>query len=141
MNTLHSPEQTSGVNVIPPSGDSSVSNPQIIYPTTPDQDGFFIESADDAEMEISTKVYDNGNKVKKCFLPACCKTAVVRELIAKDSKEIARFSAGNSEQYQLACVTVATTFDGEKLPFEAIEVLKYRDYTRLITMWQSINFS
>nr|WP_295875680.1 hypothetical protein [uncultured Chitinophaga sp.] len=110
------------------------------YPTGPDTDGFFIESESDAAMNIFTRQYENGNKVKKCLLPVLGKTAVVRQMLARDSKEVARFTGGDAEQYQMACITVATTFDGSKMPIEAIEVIKFSDYTLLITMCQALNF-
>ena len=112
----------------------------ISYPTEPDTDGFYIESDSDAAMNIFTRQYENGNKVKKCLLPALGKTAIVRQMMARDSKEVARFTGGDAEQYQMACITVSTTFDGNKLPIEAIEVIKFSDYTLLITMCQALNF-
>lgn len=112
----------------------------ITYPTEPDADGFFIESESDAAMNIFTRQYENGNKVKRCLLPVLGKTVVVRQMLARDSKEVARFTGGDAEQYQMACITVATTFDGSKMPIEEIEVIKFSDYTLLITMVQALNF-
>lgn len=113
---------------------------KIIYPTTPDAEGFFFESEGDAAMEIYTKVYENGNKIKRALLPASRKIAVVRELLARDSQLITRHMGREQEKYNLACITVAATFDGNLLPIEEISVLKMKDYSRLLSMYQDINF-
>jgi len=110
------------------------------YPTLPDTDGFFIESEDDETLDVFTKVYDNGNKIKRAVLPACGKTAVVRELLGKDTIEIKRFTGDNLDNYQMAAVTVATTVDGNRQPYEYYEVMKLKDYSRLAAMFQSLNF-
>jgi hypothetical protein len=113
---------------------------KVTYPTLPDSEGFFFESDTDQSMQIYTKVYENGNKVKKVVLPFLGKTAVVRELLAKDTHVITRHMGGDQEKYNMACITVATTFDGDPLPIEVISVLKMKDYSRLLSMYQDINF-
>jgi hypothetical protein len=111
-----------------------------VYPLQPDAEGFYFEDAGDEELDITTKLYDNGAKVKKILLPSCGKLAIVRSLKAKDSKLIARFTAGDQEKYLMASVTVATTLDGAALPFEKFEDLSLKDYTRLCSMNNDLNF-
>lgn len=110
------------------------------FPTLPDAEGYYYENQTDLEMGITTKVYENGNKIKSTVLPACGKTAVIRELLARDSKDVARFMDKDPEKYQMASITVATTLDGEKQPIEVIAVLKMKDYSRLLSMYQDLNF-
>lgn len=110
------------------------------FPTPADLDGFFVENEDDAEMEIFTKVYENGSRVKKTVLPASGRTAVVRELIAKDTKDIRRYTNGDPELYQLGVIAKATKLDGQPQPFEVFELLKLKDHTRLVVMSQALNF-
>ncbi|SHN45935.1 hypothetical protein [Chitinophaga sp. CF418] len=114
--------------------------PVLAYPTTTDADGFFFADEADAEMKIYTKVYDNGNKIKKTTLPTSGKIAVVRELIAKETKDVARFMDKDAERYQMAGVAVATTLDGSRVAFEVIEMLKWKDYQRLLAMHTDLNF-
>lgn len=113
---------------------------KVTFPTTPDTEGFFFDSAEDQSMQIYTKVYENGNKIKKSLLPASGKAAIVRELLAKDAKLITRHMGGDQEKYNMACIAVAATFDGNPLPVEEIERLKMKDYSRLLSMYQDINF-
>lgn len=113
---------------------------KIVYPTAHDAEGFYFADEQDAELKIYTKIYPNGNKVKKTDLPCCGKTAVVRELLAKDTKDIVRFMDKDPERYQMAGVAVATTFDGGKVAYEVIEGLKMKDYQRLLGMHTDLNF-
>lgn len=110
------------------------------YPTAPDAEGFFIESEDDGELGIKTKTYDNGNKIKQTILPKSGKTAQVRELTAKESKDIQRFMGGDKDKYTTAAITIATLVDGEKQPFEWFEALKMKDYSKLLSMFSDLNF-
>ena len=112
----------------------------VSYPTAPDTDGYFIETADDAELEIFTKVHTNGNKVKKVKLPSCGKEAIVRELTGKDTKEITRFMGKDTERYQMASITVATTIDGVKQPIEIFESMKLKDLNRILSIHSDLNF-
>lgn len=113
---------------------------KVIYPTQADSEGFFFESDTDESMQISTKIYENGNKIKKVILPTSGKVAIVRELLAKDTTLITRHMGGNQENYNMACITVSTTFDGGTLPIEIISSFKMKDYSRLLSMYQDINF-
>lgn len=114
--------------------------PEVTYPTTPDADGFFTANEDDASMNILTKNYDNGNIVKQATLPKSKQVAVVRELIAADTKDVSRFMDKDPEKYQMASITAATTLDGNKQPIEVIEKMKMSDYNILISMYQDLNF-
>ena len=112
----------------------------LTYPTPPDVDGFFYESEDDFSQDIFTKIYPNGNKIKKTLLPHCKKEAIIRELIARETKEVARYMNKDPEKYQLACITVSLSLNGEKQPIEDIENLKMKDFTRIMGMYQDLNF-
>ena len=112
----------------------------VSFPTTPDAEGFYYENQADQEQGITTKVYENDSKVKRAMLPGCKKLALVRELRATDTKEIRRFMDSDKEKYELAAITVATTLDGEKQPFEVIGALKMKDYTRVSSMYSDLNF-
>ncbi|MBV7529036.1 hypothetical protein [Chitinophaga sp. sic0106] len=120
--------------------DELAGNKKRRYPTSVDADGFFIESDEDDELGIQTKVYDNANRVKRATLPVCGKIAVVRELLAKDTKDIARFTDGDAEKYQIASVVASTTLDSMKQPIDVIENLKLKDYTRILAMHTALNF-
>jgi hypothetical protein len=115
-------------------------SPAKTYPTMADEDGFYIENDTDEEMGIFTKVYENGSKVKRAYLPSAKKTAVVRELLAKDSKYITRYMNGDPEAYKMAATTTATTIDGKPETFEFFENLKMKDYTKIGSMVQDLNF-
>lgn len=113
---------------------------EVTYPTAPDADGFYTESADDQLLDIQTKVYDNGNKIKKTILKSINKTAVVRELIAKETKDIQRYMGKDEEKYMTAGVCVSTSIDGAKETFEFFETMKMKDSNKLISMFQDLNF-
>lgn len=110
------------------------------YPTAADADGFFFENADDEILDIRTKVYDNGNKIKSVLLKSINKTAVVRELIAKETKDIQRYMGGDKEKYLQAGICTATTIDGNKETFEFFDTIKFKDYQKLMSMFQDLNF-
>ncbi len=116
--------------------------PTIIYPTTPeaDADGFFIQNEDDAANNVFTKVYENGNKVKKTELPVSKKTAIVRELIGRDTIELSRYMNGKQERYNTAMITMAATIDGVKKTYEEIDDLKMKDYQALLALCGELNF-
>jgi hypothetical protein len=80
------------------------------------------------------------NKIKQAFLPGCKKTAIIRELLAKDTKDISRFMDKDTEKYQVAAIAVATTLNGEKQPLEVIENVKMKDFNLLMGMYQDLNF-
>lgn len=105
----------------------------------PDE-GFFYENEEDQDMGILTKVHSNGSIVKKTTLPRSGKVAVVRELNAKETKDIQRFMAGDKDKYLLSAITVATTIDGKKETYEFYEDLKMKDSNRLTSMFQDLNF-
>lgn len=111
-----------------------------IYPSPESDDGFFVETESDDELKIFTKVYPNGNKVKKIFLPLMKKTVLVRELIAKDTKEIFRFMDKDQEKYTMAAITVGSTVDDSKQPFEFYEKMKMKDYNLIVIMFSDLNF-
>jgi hypothetical protein len=113
---------------------------EVTYPTEPNAEGFYYENAEDAAMEILTKVYENENMIKQTTLPKTKQVAVVRELSGKDQKEISRFMGKDPERYQLAALTVATTLDGQRQPIEVIEKLKMKDFSRVMSMYQDLNF-
>lgn len=115
-------------------------NATVVYPTAQDAEGFYFESADDQDAGISTKVYENGSRVKQCKLPVSGKMAVIRELRAKDTKEISRFMNKDAEKYQMAAITVALTLDGSKVPYELVESMLLKDYNRVMSMYSDLNF-
>jgi hypothetical protein len=110
------------------------------YPTCPDADGFYYESEEDKTLGILTKIYENGSKVKQAVLPQCGKTAVVRELTAKETKDIQRYMGNDKDAFLMSAITVATTIDGEKQPFEFFDGLKMKDYNRVMSMYGDLNF-
>lgn len=120
--------------------DNTNTSEGIKYPTDPDVDGFFVESKQDSDYSIFTKVYENGNKVKRSTLPRSDKVAILRELKASDQTRITRFMGEDPEKYQMAAITVATKFDGSDLPIEMVAELKMKDYVVLATMYQGLNF-
>jgi len=111
-----------------------------IYPTAPNADGFYYDNAGDELNGVATRRYENGSKVKSVVLPECGKTAVIRSLKAKDTKEIARFMNKDPEAYMMAAVTVAVTLNGEKQPIEVIAELPLKDYNLLMEMNGDLNF-
>ena len=115
-------------------------NIELVYPTVPDADGFYVENKQDQDFAIYTKVYDNENRVKRCKLPRSGKIAILRELTAIDQARITRFMGEDPERYQMAAITVATKFDGEDLPIEDVAGLKMKDYVVLAAMYQALNF-
>jgi hypothetical protein len=109
------------------------------FPTTPDGDGYFFESDTDEQMGIRTKIFENGSKTKTVTLPDG-KVAVVRELIGRDTKSIARFQGNDQERYVNAAVAVATTIDGKPETFEYYQGLKLKTLSKLISMCGDLNF-
>lgn len=114
-------------------------NTENTFPTTADADGFFIESDSDNVMNIYTKLYENGNKVKKVTL-STGKVAIVRELLGEETKNITRFMDKDPERYQMAGITVATKVDDQLQPIEFYEKMKMRDFNKLLSMYQDLNF-
>ncbi|MDI3319991.1 hypothetical protein [Pinibacter soli] len=119
---------------------TTATEPAVTYPTTPNAEGFFYESEEDSEIGILTKIYPNGNKIKKVLLPKCGRIAVVRELTGNDNKEIAKFMGKDVEKYQSASLTIATTIDGQRETFEFFNSLKLKDYNRLLAIHSDLNF-
>jgi hypothetical protein len=135
--------ETPVIQVLDTDGQSNTSESIVtakVYPTIPDENGYFFENADDDADGIFTKVYANGNKVKKTTLPASKAVAIVHELLGKDTKEIAKFMDKDPEKYQMASVTVATTIDEKRQTFEFYERMKMKDYNRILAMYQDLNF-
>jgi len=111
-----------------------------VYPTAPDAEGFYFKDTEDEEQAIFSKDYPNGNKIKKTNLPSSGLEAVVRELLGKDTKEITRHMDKDTERYQMAAITAATTIGGNKQTFEFFENMKLKDFNRLLSMYQDLNF-
>jgi hypothetical protein len=117
------------------------------FPTAPDEEGFFTESEYDDVLDIRTKVYENGNKVKKVPLSGG-RTALVRELIGRDSRKakdlVSTYARRNGkedeEDYADAVAALATKVDGQDIIFEDFLGYKMMDYTRIKVAAQSLNF-
>ena len=109
------------------------------YPTVLNEEGFFFENADDHELGIHTKIYPNKSKVKQTKISTGI-NACVRSLKAKDSSEMTRLMDKDKDRYLMAMITVATTFDGTKLPIEDVENLSMKDYQLLMGMCSELNF-
>ena len=112
---------------------------QTKYPTKPDADGFFFENEEEEKKGISTKEYENGNVVKKTKLKKG-RTAIVRELLGKDNKDIVKLMGDKTENYLNAAISIATKIDDKPVFMEDIDFMHMKDVNRLTEMYQSLNF-
>lgn len=116
------------------------------YPTLPDEKGFLFENAEEEEEGIATKVYDNGSVVKRVIINRGKTEVIVRELLAKDSKQTAAMAGfvdgkkGSEEDLKYSTIHVACTFNGEKLPMDDIACLKMKDFSLVWKANQTLNF-
>ena len=109
------------------------------FPSSPDAEGFYFESSDDAEMGVMTRKYENGNLVKR-VIDKDGKVFIVRELSGRDQKHITRFADGEKEKVVLAGLTVATTVDGKPETFEYFEGMKMKFLNKLVYAHTELNF-
>jgi len=111
-----------------------------LYPTQPNNDGFFYENEGDEAMGILTKEYENGHKVKQLQL-STGKTAIVRELMGKEVLKYQRLAEGDREKVLPAMMAIAIKIDGAELLMEDyLEDIKAKDYHKLMLACQDLNF-
>ena len=112
------------------------------YPTAPDANGFYFEDSMDEAREISTKRYDNGNLIKSVRLRQG-KIAIVRELDRKEllkMYEIAGDGGNDNTRVIAAMISLATKIDDKEIIMEDVLEYKAKDFARLSTAAQSLNF-
>lgn len=110
------------------------------FPTKPDKDGFYYESEEDKELDISVKVYENGQKVKKVILPGGC-TCIVRTLKGRDNTTMQKILQGNKTLSPFSCyMHLAADIDGKKLAPEDWEELDLKIYNRVFFTVSDLNF-
>ena len=135
------------IDSAPAAVDTAQAPTEKTFPTAPDEEGFFTESEYDDVLDIRTKVYENGNKVKKVPLSGG-RTALVRELIGRDSRKAKEIASTHSrkngkedeEDYADAVAALATKVEGQDIIFEDFLGYKMMDYTRIKHAAQSLNF-
>jgi hypothetical protein len=116
-----------------------MSNENQKFPTSPDSESYFFESADDFEMGVMTRKYENGHITKRLTLDNGT-VVIIRELFGRDQKHIQRFSGGDQEKAILAGVTVAATVDGQQQAFEYYDGLKLKYVNRITYAYTTLNF-
>jgi hypothetical protein len=99
----------------------------------------------DEVLGIETAFYKNGNQVKRVKL-IDGREAIVRELYGRDAFQINKVIASgdgksfDKEKYLKAMLHYSVKIDGKALPMEDFENLKLKDYNRIVTAVQSVNF-
>lgn len=109
------------------------------YPTKPGADGFYFENSEEQAIGVETKVYDNGNLVKRAKL-SNGKVAVIRELLGKDNKDIFKTIGDKSDGFLNASIACATKIDDQPVLMEDIDFMKMKDVNKLTAMHQALNF-
>lgn len=112
------------------------------YPTEPDKEGFYFESADEENAGMATKKYDNGAAIKKVLLKNGT-TAIVRKLKGRDfveSKKLVRND--NGSDFETINMAQAVEIDGKKQPPEYyLDDLFQEDYATLLVAYGELNLS
>lgn len=111
-----------------------------VYPTPPDQDGFYFETENEEVMEIQTKEYENGNLIKKVPLRKG-RFAIVRELDRKELKKVYEIAGGNDkDRLSASLIAMSAKIDDQELIMEEVLEYKAKDYSRLSMAAQALNF-
>lgn len=111
-----------------------------IYPTEPDAEGWFFETADEKESGVLTKMYDNESRVKKVDTSKGC--AVVRELRGKDFSTIQSIVNGSDITFEAATMALSTRIDDRGYPPEFyMDDLKLIDFSKILIPVGRLNFS
>ena len=113
-----------------------------VYPTTPDTDGFYLESLQDEFMNVHTKKYDNGSVVKKVLLRNG-RIAIVREMERTEMKRVHSLAGDTStdnDRYTAALIAVCTKIDDQEIIMEDVLEYKAKDFSRLTYASQTLNF-
>jgi hypothetical protein len=111
-----------------------------IYPTTPDAEGLYYANEADEAMAITTKDYDNGNRIKRIPL-STGKVAIVRELMGHEVLKYQRIADGDREMVLPAMIAVSTKIDGQEMIVEDyLHKVKAKDYTKIMLACQDLNF-
>lgn len=112
-----------------------------IFPTEPNEEGFFYQNEEEKSNGILTKKYDNGSEVKNLNLRDGRK-AVVRKLRGRDFVETKkRMQNDPNGDFETINMSVATTIDGKAEPPEFyLDDLFQDDYAKLMIAFSSLNF-
>jgi hypothetical protein len=130
------------------SAEATVATEEVVksYPTEPNAEGLYFESAEEEEKGISTKQYDNENVVKQVTLKGG-RVAVIRELLAKDvmkAREIAGIkddkNPRNGENLQYALVHLSVTIDGKTILPHDVAKMKAKDFGIIMGISSDLNF-
>lgn len=110
-----------------------------IFPKNTTDDFQYLDASDET-MGVETKVYPNGNLVKRVTLKDGRK-AIVRELAAWEiEEEASKYHNNDKNLVELAMATIATKIDDQKIAFEDLKFLKARDWNRIKYANALINF-
>lgn len=112
-----------------------------LYPTSPDDKGFFYVNENEETQGILTKAYENGSETKMTILSNGSK-AVIRKLRGRDFVETKKLVNGdNSLDFETANMATAVTIDGKQQPPEYyLDDLFQSDYALLMIAYGSLNF-
>lgn len=115
------------------------------YPTEPDQDGYYFENEDEEQMEVRTKKYENGNRVK-IYNITNGNECVTRELNGHDAINAqmqSKDKKGNPQQekYMASCAASATKVNGKDISLPELLAMKLRDYNTITAVNNMLNFS
>lgn len=106
---------------------------------------WFFENSDDELMQVETKVYENGNKVKRVKL-STGKYAQARELTGKDMRKVDQISGGKKDEYLPALMITSTVITDEAggitigITMEELDDMKGKDYNMIKTLATMLNF-
>ena len=111
-----------------------------IFPTEPNQEGFFYQNEDEKTAETETKIYENGATVKRVKLSSGS-FAVIRMLKGRDFMETKkRLQSDNSLDPETIGVALATKVDGKQHPPEFyLDDLYQNDYLKIFLAYGLLN--
>ncbi len=110
------------------------------YPTQPNSDGFFFEDEGNEALGIESKVYENGNEIRRVKL-SNGKIAIVRELTGLETGlGVQRLCGDKQENYLFALISIATKVDDTGYTMEEIKEMRGKDFRKLQVASGQVNF-
>jgi hypothetical protein len=117
---------------------------EVVYPTTPDENGWYYNDAGEKELEIETRQDEDGNTNKRVKLSGG-RVAIVKELTGKENKKAKVIAGKDKELFMPAVVALSTTItdkNGKTVAFvaEDLDGWKAKDVNRLTAATSVLNF-
>jgi hypothetical protein len=99
---------------------------------------WFYESSDDQEMGVETKLYDNGQRMRRAKL-STGEIAVARRLKGKEVSDVNRMMGGDSDRYRNVIIAKCVTIDEKAIVPEDLDEMWMDDVNTLMLL-ASVNF-